>query len=150
MKTIHDPQHDHPWSVSARIIPPDTGPHLKITTSPEHPLELAQILEKGCFDSLFLADVVGVYDSYRGGPETSIIEGMQTSVNDPAFLKIARKQFSKEIFHIPGSEVTAMVNEVHNAPSAAIDYAEGLKQKYGLSSFKKLKKRKKKKKKKGS
>ena len=49
-------------------------------------VELAQILEKGYFDALFLADVIGVYDSYRGGPETSIIEGMQTPVNDPAML----------------------------------------------------------------
>ncbi len=45
VKTIGDPQLDHPWSVSARIIPPETGLHLKITTSPEHPLELAQILD---------------------------------------------------------------------------------------------------------
>ena len=49
-------------------------------------VELAQILEKGCFDALFLADVIGVYDSYRGGPETSIIEGMQVPMNDPAML----------------------------------------------------------------
>ncbi len=49
-------------------------------------VELAQILEKGCFDALFLADVVGVYDTYHGGPETSIIEGMQIPVNDPALL----------------------------------------------------------------
>ena len=49
-------------------------------------VELAQILEKGCFDAMFLADVVGVYDTYHGGPETSIIEGMQIPVNDPALL----------------------------------------------------------------
>ena len=49
-------------------------------------VELAQILEKGCFDALFLADVVGVYDAYRGGPETAITEGMQIPVNDPALL----------------------------------------------------------------
>ena len=49
-------------------------------------VELAKILEKGYFDALFLADVIGVYDSYRGGPETAIIEGMQTPVNDPAML----------------------------------------------------------------
>ncbi len=49
-------------------------------------LELAQILEKGCFDALFLADVVGLYDAYLGGPETSIREGMQVPVNDPALL----------------------------------------------------------------
>jgi len=49
-------------------------------------LELAQILERGCFDALFLADVVGLYDAYRGGPETSIREGMQVPVNDPSLL----------------------------------------------------------------
>jgi FMN-dependent oxidoreductase (nitrilotriacetate monooxygenase family) len=49
-------------------------------------IELAQLLEKGCFDALFLADVIGVYDTYHGGPETSITEGMQMPVNDPALL----------------------------------------------------------------
>jgi len=49
-------------------------------------VELTQILEKGCFDALFLADVIGVYDKYHGGPDTSIIEAMQTPVNDPAML----------------------------------------------------------------
>ena len=49
-------------------------------------LELARILEGGCFDALFLADVVGVYDNYRGGPETSIREAMQVPVNDPSLL----------------------------------------------------------------
>lgn len=49
-------------------------------------MELAKILEAGCFDALFLADVVGVYDNYRGGPETSIQEAMQVPVNDPTLL----------------------------------------------------------------
>ena len=35
-------------------------------------VELAQILEKGCFDALFLADVIGLYDTYHGGPEIPI------------------------------------------------------------------------------
>ena len=58
-------------------------------------VELAQILEKGCFDALFLADVIGVYDSYRGGPETSIMEGMQTPGNDPAIL-VSAKAYATE------------------------------------------------------
>ncbi len=49
-------------------------------------IELSRLLERGCFDALFLADVVGVYDTYRGGPETSIREAMQIPVNDPAML----------------------------------------------------------------
>jgi alkanesulfonate monooxygenase SsuD/methylene tetrahydromethanopterin reductase-like flavin-dependent oxidoreductase (luciferase family) len=49
-------------------------------------VELAQILEKGCFDALFLADMMGLYDTYRGSAATSIIEAMQVPVNDPALL----------------------------------------------------------------
>ena len=49
-------------------------------------LDLARILEKGRFDALFLADVVGLYDTYGGGAETSIREGMQVPVNDPMLL----------------------------------------------------------------
>ena len=46
-------------------------------------IELAQLLEKGGFDALFLADVIGTYDLYRGGPETAIEEAVQIPANDP-------------------------------------------------------------------
>ncbi len=46
-------------------------------------LELAQILEHGGFDGVFLADVIGAYDVFRGGPETAIREGLQIPSNDP-------------------------------------------------------------------
>ena len=46
-------------------------------------LELAQLLEYGTFDALFLADVIGTYDTFRGGPETALAEGMQIPNNDP-------------------------------------------------------------------
>ncbi len=49
-------------------------------------IELAEILEQACFDALFLADVVGAYDLYKGGPETAIREAMQIPVNDPTLL----------------------------------------------------------------
>src|SRR3989442_12152035 len=35
-------------------------------------VELARLLERGKFDALFLADVVGVYDVYRGSRETAL------------------------------------------------------------------------------
>ncbi|MBT6801787.1 MAG: hypothetical protein HOA41_08945, partial [Rhodospirillales bacterium] len=59
----------------------------------------------------------------------------KASVNDPGFLKVARKQFSKELFYIPGEEVAAMVNVIHSAPESALDYADALKVKYGLAAF---------------
>ena len=40
-------------------------------------IELARLLEKGGFDALFLADVIGTYDLYRSGPETAIVEAVQ-------------------------------------------------------------------------
>jgi long-chain alkane monooxygenase len=45
--------------------------------------ELAQLLEYATFDAMFIADVIGAYDVFRGGPETSVIEGMQIPSNDP-------------------------------------------------------------------
>ena len=46
-------------------------------------LELAQLLEHGTFDGVFLADVVGAYDKFRGGPETAVKEAVQIPSNDP-------------------------------------------------------------------
>ena len=49
----------------------------------EYWTELAEILEDGGFDGVFLADVVGAYDVFRGGPDTAIREGLQIPSNDP-------------------------------------------------------------------
>jgi long-chain alkane monooxygenase len=49
-------------------------------------VELAQILERGKFDALFLADVVGTYASYGGSRDVAVEEGLQTPVNDPSLL----------------------------------------------------------------
>lgn len=45
--------------------------------------ELAQLLEHGTFDGVFLADVVGAYDQFRDGPETALREAVQIPSNDP-------------------------------------------------------------------
>ncbi len=72
-------------------------------------VELAQILEKGCFDALFLADVVGLYDTYLGGPETAILEGMQVPVNDPALLIPAMAHVTEHL----GFAFTSSVLQTH-------------------------------------
>ena len=46
-------------------------------------VDLARILERGKFDALFLADVLGIYDVYRGGPQTALEHAVQVPVNDP-------------------------------------------------------------------
>src|SRR4051812_8384325 len=52
-------------------------------TSIEHWTELARTLERGCFDALFLADVLGVYDVYGHGPDAALRNATQVPVNDP-------------------------------------------------------------------
>jgi FMN-dependent oxidoreductase (nitrilotriacetate monooxygenase family) len=46
-------------------------------------IEEAKLLEAGLFDAVFLADVIGAYDGYRGGPETALREAVQIPSNDP-------------------------------------------------------------------
>jgi long-chain alkane monooxygenase len=49
-------------------------------------VELARILEAGYFDALFLADVHGTYDVYRGSRETAVRYGTQFPSNDPTVI----------------------------------------------------------------
>jgi FMN-dependent oxidoreductase (nitrilotriacetate monooxygenase family) len=51
-----------------------------------HWVDLARLLERGKFDALFLADVVGVYDVYGGSPETALREAVQVPTNDPLLI----------------------------------------------------------------
>ena len=44
---------------------------------------MARELERGFFDCLFIADVVGVYDVYRGTAEMALRDAAQVPVNDP-------------------------------------------------------------------
>ncbi len=48
--------------------------------------DLAKLLEHGTFDAVFLADVIGAYDGFRGGPETALREAVQIPNNDPLLL----------------------------------------------------------------
>jgi long-chain alkane monooxygenase len=52
----------------------------------EYWTELARLLEEGGFDAVFIADVIGTYDVFRGSADTSIREGLQIPNNDPALV----------------------------------------------------------------
>lgn len=45
--------------------------------------ELAQLLERGTFDAMFIADVVGVYDVYRDSAAPALQDAAQIPVGDP-------------------------------------------------------------------
>ncbi|EXF42877.1 putative monooxygenase, DszA family [Pseudomonas sp. BAY1663] len=48
--------------------------------------DLARLLERGLFDGLFIADILGVYDVYQGGIDLTAKEAIQLPVNDPLLL----------------------------------------------------------------
>lgn len=49
----------------------------------EYWTRLARTLERGLFDGLFIADIVGVYDVYQNAVDTTLRESVQLPVNDP-------------------------------------------------------------------
>jgi long-chain alkane monooxygenase len=63
----------------------------------EHWTGLAQLLEQGKFDGLFLADVLGTYDVYQGRADAAIRQGIQTPVNDPLLIVSAMAQVTEHL-----------------------------------------------------
>ncbi|MBV9251359.1 MAG: LLM class flavin-dependent oxidoreductase [Acetobacteraceae bacterium] len=55
-------------------------------TSLDHWASLARTLERGLFDGLFLADVLGVYDVYQQSPDASLRGAVQIPLLDPMAL----------------------------------------------------------------
>jgi FMN-dependent oxidoreductase (nitrilotriacetate monooxygenase family) len=59
--------------------------------------EQAMTLERGKFDALFIADSLGVLDVYRGSPEQTLIEALQTPINDPMLAISAMAAVTKHL-----------------------------------------------------
>jgi FMN-dependent oxidoreductase (nitrilotriacetate monooxygenase family) len=60
--------------------------HSSDYTSLDHWVRLAQMLERGLFDGLFLADVLGAYDVYGGNADASLRSAVQIPLLDPIAL----------------------------------------------------------------
>ena len=52
----------------------------------EHWTGLAKLLERGLFDGLFLADVLGIYDVHGGSPDAALRGAVQAPLLDPLML----------------------------------------------------------------
>lgn len=59
--------------------------------------ELAKLLEKGKFDGLFIADVIGIYDVYGGGKDATVRQATQVPVNDPILLVSAMANVTEHL-----------------------------------------------------
>ena len=63
----------------------------------EYWTDLAKTLERGLFDGLFIADIVGVYDVYQKGIDLTLKESIQLPVNDPLLLVSAMAAVTKNL-----------------------------------------------------
>ena len=77
-------------------------------------LDLAKLLERGLFDGLFIADVLGIYDVYRRGSDDALRGGVQVPVNDPLQLIPAMASVTEHL----GFGVTASISFEHPYPFA--------------------------------
>lgn len=75
---------------------------------------IARIAERGLFDAIFIADVIGVYDVYNGNDIGALKTALQVPVNDPMQLAIIGAGVTKNL----GFGVTAGVPFEHPFPFA--------------------------------
>ena len=77
-------------------------------------VDLARTLERGKFDAIFLADVLGIYDVYRGSARTALEHAVQVPVNDPLMVIPAMAHATQHL----GFGVTCALSYEHPYPFA--------------------------------
>nr|WP_255572666.1 LLM class flavin-dependent oxidoreductase [Leucobacter tenebrionis] len=80
----------------------------------EYWTNLARIAERGLFDSIFIADVLGTYDVYGGNDIAAIRNGAQVPVNDPVQLAAVMAAVTEHV----GFGITAGTAFEHPVPFA--------------------------------
>jgi long-chain alkane monooxygenase len=71
--------------------------------------DLAKILERGLFDGLFIADVLGIYDVYGSNADAALRGAVQVPVNDPMMLVSALAHVTEHL----GFGITASTSFEH-------------------------------------
>jgi long-chain alkane monooxygenase len=80
----------------------------------EYWTDLAITLERGIFDGIFIADVLGVYDVYKGDAFNAIAQAAQIPVNDPLQVVPAMAAVTRHL----GFGITASISFEHPYPFA--------------------------------
>jgi alkanesulfonate monooxygenase len=75
----------------------------------DHWCDLARILERGLFETMFIADGIGVNENYGGSADAGLRNGLQVPTNDPMLLVPAMTQATKDL----GFAVTATASFEH-------------------------------------
>lgn len=76
--------------------------------------DIAKTAEKGLFDAIFIADVLGVYDLYKGNDLGALKTALQVPVNDPLSLAVVGACVTQNL----GFGITAGVPFEHPFPFA--------------------------------
>ncbi|WP_089527984.1 LLM class flavin-dependent oxidoreductase [Pantoea ananatis] len=80
----------------------------------EYWTDLAVLLERGKFDGLFIADVLGIYDVFNGNNDAALRSAAQVPVNDPLALITPMAMVTKHL----GFGLTASLSFEHPYPFA--------------------------------
>ena len=80
----------------------------------EYWVDLAKQLERGKFDGLFIADVLGIYDVYNGSGDAALRQAAQVPVNDPLALVTPMALVTEHL----GFGLTASLSFEHPYPFA--------------------------------
>ncbi len=60
-------------------------------------VDLAKLLERGTFDAIFIADVLGVYDVYRDSAAPALVDAAQVPLGDPVIQVSAMAQATEHL-----------------------------------------------------
>ncbi|PVH26179.1 LLM class flavin-dependent oxidoreductase [Sphingobacterium corticibacter] len=80
----------------------------------EYWTDLAKILEKGFFDGIFIADVLGIYDVYQQNSKHALSGAVQVPINDPLQIIPAMATVTQHL----GFGVTTSISFEHPYPFA--------------------------------
>lgn len=69
-------------------------------------VDIAKTAERGLFDGIFMADIVGLYDTYGGNAEAAVRHAVQAPINDPMMIVPAMAHATRHI----GFGITANVS----------------------------------------
>ncbi len=82
----------------------------------------ARLLEEGCFDAMFLADVIGTYETAPGDSDRSIRTAFQVPVNDPLLLVPAMALATERLAYVVTISTTYEPPFAHARRMTTVDH----------------------------
>jgi len=94
-------------------------------TSLDYWVEQAKLLERGLFDAIFFADVLGYYDTYQGSRDAALRDAVQVPNNDPSLLIPAMAYATKHLGFAVTVPTTYEMPFAHARRMSTLDHLTG-------------------------